>query len=138
MQSLERAYDYVKSGLSLITESEDLAAISDREVANSGVLPEMYQKFYVSGSGKANWNGSEGTSWNVEYLLKFPFNEWSDGTEDEDTTHEYVEQQITKELPQTNSNTGQPFVQSYAVVVGEQSDENVITVRCILRGGSDV
>lgn len=141
MKSLARAYSHIRSGATLICEEADASGLSpvpDEEIQRAGAIPQQYAKFYVPGSGKARWADTEVGTWNLEFLLKFPAHEWTDGTEDRESTFDYVEAQVKNELPESGGVPGEGFVHSYAIVVDEQSNDQVITVRCVLRGGTDV
>jgi hypothetical protein len=142
MKSLERAYSHVRSGVSLICEEfEDvgLPAVSDLEIKNAQAVPSVFSGNFVPGSGKAQWSsGDVDSTWRIEYLLKLPLKDWSDGTEERDVTFDYIERQVGNELPQSGGVPGEEFCRSHAVVLDDQSNEEFVTVRCMLRGGRDV
>jgi hypothetical protein len=142
MKSLERAYSHVRSGVSLICEEfegDALPAVADEEIKKAQAVPSIYSGNYVPGSGKARWSeGDYNGTWRIEFELKFPLKDWTDGTEDRDTTFDYIERQVSNELPQSGGVPGEEFCRSHAIVVDEQSNDEVVTVRCMLRGGRDV
>lgn len=140
MSTLERAYASVRSKAFLLNEDFS-AEISDdgmKPIPDDQVLPGVpaeYAKYFVPGSGRGS---GDTESWSTEYFLKFPFKLWSDGTEDLETTFDYVQGQIKNEMPQEGGNPGGPFCRSSAVVDGEKSNNQEILVRCYMRGGLDI
>lgn len=138
MGSLERAYDKVR--LNLITEGVEGGPqpVDDQEIANAHVIPDELKPFFLPGSGKIQTQGNGATGWGAEFTLILPKNEWTDGVEDIQATYDYVEQQIKAALPQSSGVAGDNFVHSYAIVQDDQSTDENIVVRCVLRGGADI
>lgn len=140
MSTLERAYANVRSRAFLLNEDfsgsdhDGLQPIPDQNVTPH-LLPD-YAKNFITGSGRG-YNNDQGR-WFLEYKLKFPFNQWSDGTEDIETTFEYVEKQIRGQLNNTGDNPRGQDVRSSAVVDGENSNNQEIVVRVVSSGGINV
>ena len=143
MKSLERAYSHINSGVSLICEEMDalgLQPISDDETRKASVIPAEYAEYFVPDSGKARWASVEDHSgtWAIEFSLKMPMNSWTDGTEDRESTFDYIEKQIKNDLPQAGGVPGEAFCNSHAIVSDELSNNEVVVVRCFISGGRDV
>ena len=139
MQSLERAYSIVKSGLTVINESGDLSkgsvSVPDATIKQAGIIPNEYAKFFIPGSGLRRGNNEQ---WTAEYKLKIPTNKVTDGTEDRETAYDYIEKQIKGMMPNDAGRPGGEYVRSFALVDGDASDDQFTTIRCVASGGLDI
>ena len=138
MLTLERLYDKVHQGLSLIDEDIEAAdgfeAISDDDLVNSGAVPKKFVKFLLRGSGKKKTNNEGINGWTVTYFLHFPAAEWrADGEQMEDN-YTWIEIQVKKEFKEQHAIPGQSAIKCYAAVQDEQSTDDVIVVRVLLNG----
>jgi len=148
MNQLQRAYQHVVlNNNNLILETtedgvsdEDIGMkpMSGEELKSSRILPRELLPFVLTGSAKQRLAEDVDSTWAIEVTLKLPKKEWTDGTEDIDTTYEYVERHIRSELPEAGGVPGYSYVRSSAVVNHDLTDENFIFVRCYVYGGMDI
>jgi len=140
MQTLERAYSLVRSGVTLLTESDvsGMRAVSDEELAQAEIVPAELLKYLVPGSGKLQDQPGDETRLGGEFQLKFRTGDVTDGTEDLETTYDYIEKMVKQQLPQSQDVPGGVYFHSYANVDPSLSDDQQIIVKCMVIGGRDI
>ena len=102
--------------------------VSDQELDSSGLVPKNLRVFLVKGSGVIKTDTTNGGDWEIGFKLKMPLKVWTDGTEDIDTTFDYISRKVTEYLPKSD------MVHS-SVKVNETDEGENVELKCFIKGG---